>query len=84
MFNTGTVVGVNVNVFGAGFQPKHIPSFSWGGQAEGFTTYRFEKAISVIKETIRRREFDLNEDQQKMLRSVFEQTRLFRTDASSN
>jgi UDP-N-acetylglucosamine diphosphorylase/glucosamine-1-phosphate N-acetyltransferase len=29
MFNTGTVVGVSVNVYGAGFQPKHIPSFSW-------------------------------------------------------
>ena len=31
MFNTGTVVGVSANVFGGGFQPKHIPSFSWGG-----------------------------------------------------
>lgn len=84
MFNTGTVVGVNVNVFGAGFQPKHIPSFSWGGQAEGFTTYRFDKAISVIKETIRRRGLDLSVDQQQMLRLVYEKTKLFRTETPSS
>lgn len=84
MFNTGTVVGINVNVFGAGFQPKHIPSFSWGGQAEGLTTYRFEKAISVIKETIRRRGLDLTDDQEKMLWSVFEQTSRFRSDTPSH
>ena len=55
MFNTGTVVGVSCNVFGGGFQPKHIPSFSWGGGVEGFTPYRFEKAVQVIRETMARR-----------------------------
>jgi UDP-N-acetylglucosamine diphosphorylase/glucosamine-1-phosphate N-acetyltransferase len=29
-FNTGTVVGVGTNVFGAGFPPKHLPPFTWG------------------------------------------------------
>jgi UDP-N-acetylglucosamine diphosphorylase/glucosamine-1-phosphate N-acetyltransferase len=51
MFNTGTVVGIAVNVFGAGFQAKHIPSFTWGGQTEGYTTYRLDKAIEVIRNT---------------------------------
>lgn len=55
MFNTGTVVGVSCNVFGGGFQPKYIPSFSWGGGAEGFAPYRFEKAVQVIRETMARR-----------------------------
>ncbi len=55
MFNTGTVVGVSCNVFGGGFQPKHIPSFSWGGGAEGFVPYRFGKAVQVIQETMARR-----------------------------
>src|ERR1700758_2168368 len=31
MLNTGTVVGVNANIFGGGFPATHIPSFSWGG-----------------------------------------------------
>lgn len=55
MFNTGTVVGVSCNVFGGGFQPKHIPSFSWGGAANGFAPYRLEKAVQVIRETMARR-----------------------------
>ena len=31
MFNAGTVVGVSSNIFGDGFPPKYVPSFSWGG-----------------------------------------------------
>ncbi|WP_185870429.1 putative sugar nucleotidyl transferase [Blattabacterium cuenoti] len=30
-FNTATMVGVNANVFGYGFPPRYIPSFSLGG-----------------------------------------------------
>lgn len=30
MFNTGTVVGVSANIFGAGFPRNFVPSFSWG------------------------------------------------------
>ncbi|GAB2785394.1 GlmU family protein [Rhabdobacter roseus] len=70
MFNTGTVVGVNVNVFGAGFQPKHIPSFRWGGQAEGFTDYRFEKAMTVAYETVSRRKVPFGDREVAMLREV--------------
>lgn len=75
MFNTGTVVGVNVNVFGAGFQPKHIPSFSWGGAAEGFTEYRLEKALQVVEETISRKGEPFTESDQEILKHVFEITR---------
>ena len=31
MFNTGTVVGSFVNIFGAGFPRNFVSSFSWGG-----------------------------------------------------
>ncbi|RRB04860.1 GlmU family protein [Larkinella rosea] len=70
MFNTGTVVGVNGNVFGAGFQPKYIPSFSWGGGAEGFTNYRLEKALQVARETIGRRGRVFDEVEETILREV--------------
>ncbi|WP_238783786.1 putative sugar nucleotidyl transferase [Blattabacterium cuenoti] len=30
-FNTATMVGVNANIFGYGFPPRYIPSFSLGG-----------------------------------------------------
>ena len=46
MLNTGTVIGVNVNLFGTGFPRNFIPSFSWGG-ANGFKIYNLNKAIQV-------------------------------------
>ena len=70
MFNTGTVVGVNVNVFGAGFQPKHIPSFTWGGAAEGFSPYRLDKALHVARESVGRRNIPFNDTEEAILRAI--------------
>lgn len=44
--NTGTVIGVCCNVFGAGLTPKYIPSFSWG--SDGLTRYDAAKALLDI------------------------------------
>ncbi|MBE9465235.1 putative sugar nucleotidyl transferase [Dyadobacter subterraneus] len=74
MFNTGTVVGVSVNVFGAGFQSKHVPSFSWGGNAEGLTEYRFDKAVAVAKDTVNRRGVTFDESDENIMKQVFDQT----------
>ncbi|RFS16027.1 putative sugar nucleotidyl transferase [Emticicia sp. C21] len=60
MFNTGTVAGVCSNIFGAGFQDKHIPSFKWGGVDSGYALYRFDKAMQVINETMKRRDKQLS------------------------
>ncbi|GAB3897006.1 putative sugar nucleotidyl transferase [Spirosoma agri] len=76
MFNTGTVVGVNVNVFGSGLPPKHIPSFSWGGAIDGFMTYRLEKAIQVATEAFKRRDREFDEQEAGILREIFNQERL--------
>ncbi|MCX5749689.1 MAG: putative sugar nucleotidyl transferase [Candidatus Saganbacteria bacterium] len=73
MFNTGTVVGVSSNVFGAGFPPKFIPSFSWGG-AEKMVEYDIEKAIQTAKAVMKRRRFVMTIDYENKLRSVFAET----------
>lgn len=73
MFNTGTVCGVSVNVFGAGFPPKHLPSFSWGG-AEDLTVYRLEKALAVARETVGRRGIEFGEADQAVFREIFRRT----------
>ncbi len=70
MFNTGTVVGVSVNVFGAGFQAKYIPSFTWGGAAEGYETYRIEKAVDVIRKTREQKKAIFSETDETILRTV--------------
>lgn len=76
MFNTGTVVGVSVNVFGAGFQEKFIDSFSWGGKNEGYVKYRFEKALEVINDTMSRRELHLTEEDERILKHIAEHNKL--------
>ena len=55
MFNTGTVVGVSANIFGAGFPRVFIPDFSWGG-AQGFEDYALNKAIATAKLAYERKE----------------------------
>jgi UDP-N-acetylglucosamine diphosphorylase/glucosamine-1-phosphate N-acetyltransferase len=70
MFNTGTVVGISANVFGAGFQDKHIPSFTWGGADSRYVDYRFEKAIEVINATMQRRNKHLTEAEIDILKHI--------------
>ncbi|WP_337043037.1 putative sugar nucleotidyl transferase [Emticicia sp. 17c] len=72
MFNTGTVVGVCANVFGAGFQDKHVPSFRWGGADTAYEPYRFEKATQVINETMKRRNKHLTDTDLQILRYIQE------------
>lgn len=74
MFNTGTVVGVSANVFGAGFPPKFIPSFSWGGPG-GLTTYKLEKGLEVAKRVMARRKIKLGARDEKAFRKIFELTK---------
>ncbi len=78
MFNTGTVVGVAVNLFGYGFQPKHIASFSWGGNPNGFAEYRLDKVIHVIKDTIERRNMVFEQIDVALLNTLFENTQTIR------
>ena len=73
MFNTGTVVGVNANIFGGGFPRNFIPSYSWGGSA-GFKTYLTKKAFEVAKVVMDRRKVEFTEQDQKILEHVFEET----------
>jgi UDP-N-acetylglucosamine diphosphorylase/glucosamine-1-phosphate N-acetyltransferase len=71
MFNTGTVVGVSANIFGTGFPPKFIPSFSWGG-SEGFKTYRMEEAIEVAQRVFERRTKKFDATEIKIMKHLFD------------
>jgi hypothetical protein len=69
MFNTGTVVGANANIFGPGFQRNFIKSFSWGG-THGMTEYNIDKAIQVARTVYARREMDFTDVDEKILRHI--------------
>lgn len=73
MFNTGTVVGVNVNIFGPGFQRNFIPSFIWGGTS-GHMDYDLKKAIEVAEIVYKRRNVSMDEVDKELLTSVYNLT----------
>lgn len=77
MFNTGTVVGVSANIFGAGFPRNFIPSFSWGG-ATGFVTYKMRKMIQVAERVMSRRNMDLSDDDKEIFEKIFDITAEYR------
>jgi UDP-N-acetylglucosamine diphosphorylase/glucosamine-1-phosphate N-acetyltransferase len=81
MFNTGTVAGVNANIFGGGFPDKHIPSFSWGGP-EGWEEYDPEKAFGTIEKVMQRRSQKLTGEMRALLTYLFEETAHHRRSAS--
>lgn len=71
MLNTGTVVGVNANIFGGGFPPTYIPSFAWGGNEEP-GVYAFDKAMEVAQRVMERRNIPLTDIDKKILRTIAE------------
>lgn len=77
MFNTGTVVGVGANVFGAGFPRQFIPSFSWGGPA-GFETFKLAKVTEVAERVLGRRGLAYDTVEQGVMEEVFRQTEIDR------
>lgn len=70
MFNTGTVVGVSANVFGAGFPRNFVPDFSWGG-SHGFETYSLNKVYETASRAYERRGFEFTDTDKKILAAVF-------------
>jgi UDP-N-acetylglucosamine diphosphorylase/glucosamine-1-phosphate N-acetyltransferase len=79
MFNTGTVVGVSANIFGAGFPRNFVPSYSWGG-ASGFSTYITSKAFQTAKIVMARRNVEFTEQDAAILTHVFEETKKYRKE----
>ncbi|MDD2191792.1 MAG: GlmU family protein [Bacteroidales bacterium] len=74
MFNTGTVVGISSNIYGAGYQRNFIPSFAWGGTNVGLKLYELDKALEVSEKMMARRNMVMTEDDKKILHHIFNQT----------
>ena len=79
MFNTGTVVGVNTNIFGSGFPRKFIPSFSWGG-ALGFSGYKLPKVFDVAEKVFVRRKLKFDKVEKDILTHAHNMTKRYRNE----
>lgn len=73
MFNTGTVVGVGANIFGAGFPKNFVPDFAWGG-AGGFETHQLTKLFETAEKVFARRNKSFDVTEKDILIKVFELT----------
>jgi len=78
MFNTGTVVGVSANVFGAGFQRNFYPSFHWGGGNTPVQNFKLDAAVEVAKRVYARRGKEFTDLDGQILYSVHNLTEEFR------
>jgi len=68
MLTTGTVAGVCANIFGAGFPPRWIPDFSWGGDPR--VAYRLDRALETAQRVHRRRKVCWEALHEDLLRAV--------------
>ncbi len=80
MLNTGTVVGVSANIFGAGFPYKFVPSFLWGGIGSS-QEYNFEKACETMALVMNRKSVMFDEVEKQILKTVFELSSPYRKQA---
>ena len=69
-FDTGTVVGVCCNIFGAAAPAKYVPDFTWGTQDP--VRYQWEKALRDIDNWKKLKNRALTETEILALRHIFE------------
>ncbi|RCK74036.1 MAG: Glucose-1-phosphate thymidylyltransferase [Ignavibacteriae bacterium] len=75
MFDTGTVVGICCNLYGAGLPPRYIPSFVRGTPEGPLKTNSLEMVIDTARIVMQRRNKILSDSLIKLLGEVFENTK---------
>jgi UDP-N-acetylglucosamine diphosphorylase/glucosamine-1-phosphate N-acetyltransferase len=73
MLNTGTLAGAFSNLFGAGFHPKEIPSFVWGGEGR-WQEHELAKALDVAAIVSSRRDMKYTDADRQLAARLFEAT----------
>lgn len=74
MLNTGTIIGISCNLYGAGYHNKKVKSFSWEDASNDnkLIEYELEKAIKTAKISMARRKIELSKAYENMLRYLWE------------
>ena len=77
MFNTATVLGVGVNVYGSGFQRNFLASFSEGSRA-GFTDVPLTKFFDIARRVMARRGRELTDADCQIFEQINEMAHNFK------
>jgi len=70
MLNTATVIGVSSTLFSAGFPPKYVPHFSWGGGKED-PVYEFDKAVESANNMMVRRSKEITPGDLRIFKALY-------------
>jgi UDP-N-acetylglucosamine diphosphorylase/glucosamine-1-phosphate N-acetyltransferase len=70
LFNTGTVVGFNCNVFSSEMPAKFIPSFSWG-HGEKMARYDLDRAMHTAAVAMERRDVRFTPAHRDLFQAIF-------------
>lgn len=72
MLNTATVLGVSVNLYGAGFPRVFVPSFSEGSPTGGFSNVPVKKFLQVAERVLIRRNVILDDSDRRIYEKIYE------------
>lgn len=78
MFNTATVVGVGVNLHGAGFPRTFIPSFSSGSPEGGFDNVSIDKFMDTAGMVMQRRGLALTDVDRRIFDTIYRSAARFK------
>lgn len=71
MFNTATVIGVGVNVYGSGFPRVFVPSFSEGSASAGFSDVTLKKFFDIASRVMGRRGLEISEKERAIYEHIY-------------
>jgi UDP-N-acetylglucosamine diphosphorylase/glucosamine-1-phosphate N-acetyltransferase len=72
MMNTGTLVGISTNLYGAGYQNKLLKSFTWNNASDGGQiNYNIAKAVLTAKISMSRRNIEMGKAYEDMLNHLY-------------
>lgn len=78
MFNTATVVGVGVNLHGAGFPRQFIPSFQNGSPEAGFSDVPINVFMQVAQRVMGRRGLELTDVDRRIFEHIHQSASRFK------
>ena len=76
MLNTGSIIGAFANIFGGGFHPKFIESFSWNDAGKPAMKYDISKAMVTSEMVMSRRNEQLTENYKFLCEKIYSEVKL--------
>jgi UDP-N-acetylglucosamine diphosphorylase/glucosamine-1-phosphate N-acetyltransferase len=78
LLNTGTSAGIMCNITAGGILPKFFPSFTWFINNKYMKGFGLEQMIETARKAMSRRNINLSEEEENIIRHVYKETQLLR------